>query len=537
MARYKTQEEIEKEKLLREERYPELDTSAEDPTAALRNSIISGASNLLKKSPLYKSLSSNRNPASIENPTENTLPDNYNQLAQEEANEQDAQYQLSPEMMDYAYKIFPNLNDIVPRQFQQQIPMAPGEINTPFAPITETQAKEQIPTKQEESRSVASTTPQATPQATPQVTPQATQMEAQSDLLSAPKEPSIEDMMKQAQEEEDRALLWKQSAKLRDAVMGAGSGTIIQTDTSLYDELQKRAQRPLKNLLLNQELKDKKEKNDPNSEISKLAKKALTDLGMNLSEFKNVSYAQLEKLYPSLTNAISTKIAADARKEETQARKDELSLRKLEKAEAKLEKLDEKTKKEASDHIDFAMRQLNKPYSDYEKGRTDLESAKDIVEKVKLGQITPGASDVTLLYTLIRGLDPASTVRESEIELSKSAMSLWNKIRQGTENVVEGALLDKDTRKSFGEILKTIQASREKSFARNKAALVQAGQGKGLDADILENSIYPEFDTKSIRSKKPKEKELTPQERLAKLEEIAIRNQARMDELNSKKGQ
>jgi hypothetical protein len=245
----------------------------------------------------------------------------------------------------------------------------------------------------------------------------------------------------------------------------------------------------------------------------------------------------LEKLYPSLTNAISTKIAADARKEETQARKDELSLRKLEKAEAKLEKLDEKTKKEASDHIDFAMRQLNKPYSDYEKGRTDLESAKDIVEKVKLGQITPGASDVTLLYTLIRGLDPASTVRESEIELSKSAMSLWNKIRQGTENVVEGALLDKDTRKSFGEILKTIQASREKSFARNKAALVQAGQGKGLDADILENSIYPEFDTKSIRSKKPKEKELTPQERLAKLEEIAIRNQARMDELNSKKGQ
>lgn len=540
MARYKTQEEIEQERLLREERYPELKTSTEDPTAALRSNIMSGASNLLKNSPLYKSLSSNRSPASIENQTENTLPDNYNQLAQEEANEQDAQYELSPEMMDYAYKIFPNLNDIAPRQSQQQIPMAPGEINTPFPPMGESQeaqTQEQTPLKQEAPPSVSGTAPQATPKATPQAIPQAPQMEAQPDLLPAPKEPSIEDMMKQAQEEEDRALLWKQSAKLRDAVMGAGSGTIIQTDTSLYDELQKRAQRPLKNLLLSQELKDKKEKNDPNSEISKLAKKALTDLGMNLSEFKNVSYAQLEKLYPSLTNAISTKIAAQARKEEAQAKKDELSLRKLEKAEARLEKLDEKTKKEASDHIDFAMRQLNKPYSEYEKGRTDLESAKEIVEKVKLGQITPGASDVTLLYTLIRSLDPASTVREGEIQLSKSAMSLWGRIRQGTESVVEGALLDKDTRKSFEEILKGIQIAREKSFSRNKAALVQAGQGKGLNADILENSIYPEFDTKSIRSKKPKEKELTPQERLAKLEEIAIRNQTRMDELNSKKGQ
>jgi hypothetical protein len=508
MNRYKTPEEIEAQKKLFSERYPEPTSFNVDPTQPARDF-------------LRKLISATPTP-----------------IGESLKEEPKQEFEMSPEIKKYGYDLF-GIKDLA-GDVEQQIPFAPVEEQPVEMPMEQTESSldrslasmEQVIAPQAIPKMPKESAPQMQ-QPTPEVSPEVSQMEK----LSPPKELTEDDLLRQSQEEEDRALLWRQTAKLRDAIMGAGSGTIIKTDESLYDELQKRAQRPLKNLLLSQELKNKKEKNDPNSEISKLAKKALTDLGMNLSEFKNVSYAQLEKLYPSLTNAISTKIAAQARKEEAQVRKDEISLRKLEKAEAKLEKLDEKSKKEASDHIDFAMRQLNKPYAEYEKGRTDLESAKDIVEKVKLGQITPGASDVTLLYTLIRGLDPTSTVRESEIELSKSAMSLWGKIWQGKENVVEGALLDKDTRKSFGEILKTIQAFREKSFARNKAVLVQAGQGKGLNADILENSIYPEFDTKSIRSKKPKEKELTPQERLAKLEEIAIRNQARMDELNSKKGQ
>ena len=42
------------------------------------------------------------------------------------------------------------------------------------------------------------------------------------------------------------------------------------------------------------------------------------------------------------------------------------------------------------------------------------------------------------------------------------------------------------------EILKAIQITREKSFARQKSALVQAGVGKGIDKSVLESSIYPE---------------------------------------------
>lgn len=508
MNRYKTPEEIEAQKKLLSERYPEPTSSNVDPTQPARDF-------------LRKLISATPTP-----------------IGESLREEPKQEFEMSPEIKKYGYDLF-GIKDLA-GDVEQQIPFAPVEEQPVEMSMEQTESSldrspasmEQVLAPQAIPKMPKESAPQMQ-QPTPEVSPEVPQMEK----LSPPKELTEEDLLRQSQEEEDRALLWRQTAKLRDAIMGAGSGTIIKTDESLYDELQKRAQRPLKNLLLSKELKQKKEKDDPNSEISKMMRKTLADMGMDISQFKNVSYSQLEKIYPSLTNAISTKIAAQARTEEASIRRSELAIKKQEQAIAKLDKLDLRNQKLATDHIDFAMRQLNKPYAEYEKGRTDLESAKDIVEKVKLGRITPGASDVTLLYTLIRGLDPVSTVRESEIELSKSAMSLWGKIWQGKENVVEGALLDKDTRKSFGEILKTIQAFREKSFARNKAALVQAGQGKGLNADILENSIYPEFDTKSIRSKKPKEKELTPQERLAKLEEIAIRNQARMDELNSKKGQ
>lgn len=477
MNRYKTPEEIEAQKKLFSERYPEPTSSNVDPTQPARDF-------------LRKLISATPTP-----------------IGESLREEPKQEFEMSPEIKKYGYDLF-GIKDLA-GDVEQQIP---------FAPVEEQPVE--MPTQQTESsldRSPASMEQVIAPQAIPkmpkesapqmqQPTPEVSSEVPQMEKLSPPKELTEEDLLRQSQEEEDRALLWRQTAKLRDAIMGAGSGTIIKTDESLYDELQKRAQRPLKNLLLSKELKQKKEKDDPNSEISKMMRKTLADMGMDISQFKNVSYSQLEKIYPSLTNAISTKIAAQARTEEASIRRSELAIKKQEQAIAKLDKLDLRNQKLATDHIDFSMRQLSKPYTDYEKGKADIESADSILQSVKAGKITPGASDVTLLYNLIRGLDPGSTVREGEIELSKSAMSLWGKIRQGTESVVEGALLDKATRQSFEEILKAIQASREKSFARSKAALIKAGEGKGINSQLLEDSIYPEISTKGVKSPK---KEMT----------------------------
>jgi hypothetical protein len=272
---------------------------------------------------------------------QNPLPSNYNELAQEEAAEQDKfsepmrlektpeeikaykekmrkfypydksfqeeeyeipdtlkrpeQNTLTPEMRDYAYDIFPALEEIVPRRVnttkefegktadgllkKEEAPKqkSPSTIKTPINEITKIVEKRKP---------------------------------------SGAEEPSIDDMIKNIRSEQDRIALSKQSAKLRDAIMGAGIGQIKQTDVSRYEELAKRAERPLTDMLLKDELKDKQAKNDPNSNISMLTRNFLKERGVNMAGLENISYSQIEKLLPTFMNIINTEIAAKAKKEE-----------------------------------------------------------------------------------------------------------------------------------------------------------------------------------------------------------------------------
>jgi lysozyme family protein len=341
-----------------------------------------------------------------------------------------------------------------------------------------------------------------------------------------PEPQNIEELLKKAREKEDRASTAKQFAGLRDAIIGVGAGRVIASDTSSYDERKAKAMRPINDILLKDELESKQAKSDPNSQLSKLMRKSLEEMGISMKGFEKVPYAQLEKLYPTFSQALYNKLSIEAKKGE--------AVRKAtEKAEAKLEKLDQKKQKDMTDHINFSINNLKKSYENYSKSQTALDSVSNILAAAK-NKITPGTSDVTLLYSFISGLDPASTVREGEIALSKSAMSLWGKIKQGTLQLSGGDLLDSDTRKSIEEIMKVIQSAREKQFAKQKANLIEAGVGKGLDKTILNSYIYPEVDAISALSKK---KELTPEERLQKYEEMINRaSELQKRDTRNKKG-
>jgi len=429
--------------------------------------------------------------------------------------------QISPELKDYAYNIFPSLNDIIPKsESKTEIPFAPEETIKSREPASIEQKAEQ--------KSQSAQQPIQQSQVTKkQVLPEVKTAQPQ---IPETQQSDIEKLIKQSEEEEDRASLWKQSAKLRDAVMGAGLGRIKQTDVSMYEDLEKKAKRPVQNLLLKQELEDKQSQRDPNSDISKLMRKSLEDLGMNMSGLEGVPYSQLEKLYPSLTQSLYTKIAAEAKKEES-------SLKRLERADVKLEKLDQNKQKDLYRHIDTSMGRLQKDFNEYEKGREQVDVAKDLYEGVKSGKITAGSADLVTLYNLIKGIDPGSVVKEGEIKLAQSAQSLWGKIRQKGESAFEGALLDPKTRESFGEILNAIQKSREITFARKKAQFVQSGISKGLDKDILEEGIYGGAtgvdSTKYLKSSK--KEDIPIEDKLKQFEEKLNKNQSRIEELKKKK--
>ena len=397
--------------------------------------------------------------------------------------------QMQPDLSNRAFEIFPNLKSMVEPDVSPEAPQQQEEIQN---------SQQEQPIESPQSPSEIQQ-PEAITAEVPQVEQQQMQQQIQQSEISAPPKDEIEDLMRKVDESEKSAKMDLAIARFRDAIIGAG-GTGYKSDLSQYEKAIKDAKKPItdyetriKLMEAKDQINDKKAKNDPQSGISKMLRQSLSDIGVNMEGFENVSFSQLEKIYPSLANAASTKIAADAKKIEAIAKKEEV-------AQSKLDKMDLQNQKNAISHIDFSMRQLAKPYQEYEQGISQIDSANKIIEQVKKNKITPGVADVTALYSLVKGLDPNSAVREGEIALSREAMSLWGRIYSGVKgNLSGGDLLDNATRNSIQEILKAIQVTREKSFARQKSALVQAGVGKGIDKSILESSIYPEV--KSVQNK------------------------------------
>jgi hypothetical protein len=293
----KTPEELEEQKRLQAERYPEVDAETYSPTEDSLQSLKETA----RLTPLGKSIMGAP-----------PVPETF---------------EMSPEIKRYGYKLF-GMEEATPSDVQ--IPFPVGE------------EPEEIPEEVKIGRAPATLEkPEVELQKAPSIKKQAAKSSSQVDLKEEPlpkKASDIEKMLKQSEEDEDRIAMLKQGAKLRDAVIGFGGGFDVKTDTGMYEDLEKRAQRPMRNLLLKQEVEDKQAKSDPSSELSRLARESLGKLGMNMSGFDNVSYSQLEKLYPSLTQALYTKIAADARKDTIeQSRLDRQMIREAA-AQAKMER-------------------------------------------------------------------------------------------------------------------------------------------------------------------------------------------------------
>jgi hypothetical protein len=338
-------------------------------------------------------------------------------------------------------------------------------------------------------------------------------------------ESDIEKLIQQSQEEEDRAALWKQSAKVRDAIMGAGSGKILKTDTSMYEELANKAQRPIKNLLLKQELEDKQTKNDPNSNISKLVRKSLQDLGMSMEGLEGVSYSQLEKLYPSLTQGLYTKIAADARKEEAQ-------INRLNKAEA------------ASDRKEL------QDFNRYQKVGTGIDRMKTQMEKSDIYKSYINAKDAQI------GIDQALSSSDPNIKIEKAAAFMkYAKSAQGDSSVVrsedmrvlagslgfnnpkemlaklsakaEGSQFTPGELQAMRKVISTIMEVKKGQIDRDYLQPIQR-RAQANDYDLSE-SLSPDF------VREVQERELTTEEKLKEFDKKLKTNQSRIEELKKKK--
>ena len=285
MAFQKTQEEIEEERRLFAERYPEASPESDvDPTQASRDSLMRGIGNILpKNSPINQSIGQDLRNAGIPKP----------------------EYEMPADLKEHAYDIFPSLNEIAPRS-SVEIPFAPKEQFR--APATLEAPEVEIP-EQSGIMDSLDKEPEATQGGSPAQEPSSApaQVAPQDDIAA---------MIEASSENAKNARLAGNMAKVRDAAIGAGLGTEFKHDDSMYKQMAADADAPIKKFLLAGELNNTKAKNDPNSEISKLVRGSLKQMGVSMDGLDGVSYAQIEKIYPSLTNSIMTKYANDAKREE-----------------------------------------------------------------------------------------------------------------------------------------------------------------------------------------------------------------------------
>lgn len=101
-----------------------------------------------------------------------------------------------------------------------------------------------------------------------------------------------------------------------------------------------------------------------------------------------------------------------------------------------------------------------------------------------------GIKDIAVMYDFIKGLDPTSVVRESEVSLMNQANSIWGRITTSLGNMKEGRVLNDsilkqvaDQMQTFFDIAKSEVAKKQADYIR-RASDVQARVDRIIDGEI-----------------------------------------------------
>lgn len=349
MAFEKTKEELEEERRLLAERYPELIGQTSDPTQGLRDTLKRLAGSAFKPdSPLGPATEGLRNAGLPQEPKE--------------------QFEMSPDTKKYGYDLF-GIKDIA-GDTEQEIPFAPKEDTA--APEESPEAKIQTTEEIKPSGIPAAFTSKGR-QPSSIVPPE---IEEEAPEPSQDNAKLVEDMQRNQQ----NAKLAESMARTRDAIIGAGAGRRFETDYGMYKDLQEEAASPIQKIKIIQELDNAQAKNDPNSQLSKLIRKSLSELGVSMEGMDKISYAQIEKLYPSVANAMMTKLAAEARREEAILTRQIKAEGRADKEEARKEASYEKTRTIVNNKIGKLQEAKTSPFAGYNQAKQTTQMLDNAIE-------------------------------------------------------------------------------------------------------------------------------------------------------------
>lgn len=327
---------------------------------------------------------------------------------------------------------------------------------------------------------------------------------------------NIQELLKKAREEEDQASTAKDFAKLRDAIIGVGAGRVIAGDTETYDERKKRAMRPIEDMVLAQELESKQAKNDPNSQLSKLMRRSLQEMDIDMKGFENVSYAQLEKLYPAFTQALYTKLSIQAKQQTAASNAQKRLEDKKDKEQTTKEALKEKKFNEVNRRVQNVLK------DDDIKLYKNTKTTDALINQAIKNWDTSGKSYKESAQAAFMGYAKAaqqdsSVVRESDMRVLSGGYNFGDlgSLVSKFAAKAQGSDFSKAELEEFKAVMKTIRDIKRSELKQRLTPIMRTIQTAEIPVDTV---FDPEF-VDDIFQETPD----TPEERLKRYEKMINR--------------
>jgi len=99
-----------------------------------------------------------------------------------------------------------------------------------------------------------------------------------------------------------------------------------------------------------------------------------------------------------------------------------------------------------------------------------------------------GITDVAAIFSFIKGIDPGSVVRESEVQLFQETIGLIERIELNVENKTEGRVLSGDQIKELKRYAKVLGELMSRKFNDRKQIARQQLSSLGLPSEELQNN-------------------------------------------------
>jgi len=287
------------------------------------------------------------------------------------------------------------------------------------------------------------------------------------------------------QKDADQGLLY---GLLKAAQTGGAAIAGSKADTSFADDQLKKDDRFVERLKVDKEYKEQAEKRDPNSQISKLMQQSILALkpGANV---EGLSAAQVEKIFPSLAQAINMQEAILSRKEQAQLNREEMALRRAEKA----EKDKEKGSDTARTSVDKMVTNLqkSKAYEGYEATKSAQMALDNAIAK---GDKTTIGSAFMMYAKIAQGDN--SVVRESDMKNLAGSYNYTSPSEMFAKlnAKAEGGNFTPTELQQMKQVAALIEKVKGEQVRKLVNPIKNRIEGAGLNSDeIIDRSLIQEF--------------------------------------------